>query len=118
MVGETAMKSEKKYLASKTVFLCALILWMAFLAFYFLYVQKLPVEQLRAIVAYFDAHYSMLCAAAFLYVLPLSAAMICFGLMLKYKGSRFMAFRFVLYVTAGCLLAGTLFNLLWSFTAA
>ena len=107
------MKSEKKYLVSKTVFLCALITWIAFLAFYFLYVQKLPVEQLRAIVAYFDAHYSMLCAAAFLY-----AAMICFGLMLKYKGSRFMAFRFVLYVTAGCLLAGTLFNLLRSFTAA
>lgn len=118
MVGEIAMKSEKKYLVSKTVFLCALITWIAFLAFYFLYVQKLPVEQLRAIVAYFDAHYSMLCAAAFLYVLPLSAVMICFGLMLKYKGSRFMAFRFVLYVTAGCLLAGTLFNLLRSFTAA
>ncbi len=114
MVGETAMKSEKKYLVSKTIFLCALIIWIAFLAFYFLYVQKLPVEQMRAIVAYFDAHYSMLCAVAFLYVLPLSAAMICFGLMLKYKGSRFMAFRFTLYLPAGWLLVATLINLLRS----
>lgn len=108
------MKSEKKYLVSKTIFLCALIIWIAFLAFYFLYVQKLPVEQMRAIVAYFDAHYSMLCAVAFLYVLPLSAAMICFGLMLKYKGSRFMAFRFTLYLPAGWLLVATLINLLRS----
>ena len=114
MVGETAMKSEKKYLVSKTIFLCALIIWIAFLAFYFLYVQKLPVEQMRAIVAYFDAHYSMLCAVAFLYVLPLSAAMICFGLMMKYKGSRFMAFRFTLYLPAGWLLVATLINLLRS----
>ena len=108
------MKSEKKYLVSKTIFLCALIIWIAFLAFYFLYVQKLPIEQMRAIVAYFDAHYSMLCAVAFLYVLPLSAAMICFGLMLKYKGSRFMAFRFTLYLPAGWLLVATLINLLRS----
>ena len=56
------MKSEKKYLVSKTVFLCALITWMAFLAFYFLYVQKLPVEQLRAIVAYFEMRITACCA--------------------------------------------------------
>lgn len=112
--GETTMKSEKKYLILKIVFLCALVVWIAFLAFFFLYVQKLPVEQMRTIVAYFDTHHSMLCAAAFLYVFPLSVAMICFGMMLKHKRSRLMAFRFALYMVAGCLFVGTLINLLLS----
>lgn len=108
------MKNIKKYEIAKWVCVCSAVLFAAFIVFMYAYVFKLPTEQAKSLAAFLNENPIVLRGAGFIFILPFSVALFSFGLMLKYKESRYMVLRIPLYFVAVCFFAGMLLQLVFA----